>query len=429
MVDPAPDPSPVPERESVGAEPSLTRRDLLAGAAGAAAASALSRLAPVDVAAQEAQPGPSAPPDPTKVPGATAGDLGDRSPFESPAREHASSYFSKTPLHELDGTITPADLHYERHHGGIPTIDPERYELLIHGMVERPTVFSLADLKGLPSVTRTCFLECSGNIRANGPEETTAQTLCGLTSQSEWTGVPLSVVFREVGVSPEASWFLAEGMDAAVLSRSIPVEKAFDDALVVYAQNGEAIRPANGYPVRLLLPGWEGNTNVKWLRRLELADRPFMTREETSKYTEGIRGGKARQFSFVMDARSVITQPSYPSQVEPGWIEVRGIAWSGRGRVDRAELSFDEGESWVAAELQEPILPKAHTRFRYLWRWDGSEATVMSRAIDETGYVQPTLREFIDARGRYSGPYHRNPITGVRVQPGGRVVYRTEAWE
>lgn len=413
--------------------PGINRRDLLAGAAGAAAASALARLLPRSVAGQEpgqqaAAARPTAPEDPTKVLGMPASDRGERSAFETPAREHESSYFSKTPLHELDGTITPADLHFERHHETIPTIDPARYELLVHGMVERPTVFTLDDLKSLPSVTRVCFIECSGNLRVNAPEETTPQTLCGLTSQSEWTGVPLSVVLREVGVSPGASWFLAEGMDAAVLTRSIPLDKAYDDALLAYRQNGDALRPANGYPVRLLLPGWEGNTNVKWLRRMELADRPFMSREETSRYTEGIKGGKARQFSFVMDARSVITDPCYPKTVAPGWIEVRGIAWSGRGRIERAELSFDEGATWVAAELQEPVLPKAHTRFRYLWRWDGTEATVLSRAVDETGYVQPTVREFIDARGPESGPYHRNPITGWRLKPDGRVVLRTEEW-
>lgn len=410
--------------------PLVSRRALLAGAAGAAAGAVLGKLLPSEAEAQESGDAPQVevPEDPTKVQGAPPSPLGQRSPFENPERLPRVPTSSRTPHHELNGTITPSDLHYERHHGGIPTIHPDRWELLVHGMVDRPTVFTLDDLKALPAVSRICFLECSGNLRTNAPEETTPQQLCGLTSQSEWTGVPLSVVFREVGASPDATWFLAEGMDAAVLTRSVPVEKAFDDALLAYGQNGEALRPANGYPVRLLLPGWEGNASVKWLRRLELSDEPFMTREETSKYTEGIRGGKARQFSFVMDARSVITDPCYPKTVEPGWIEVRGIAWSGRGRIERAELSFDEGETWLEAELQEPVLPKAHTRFRYLWRWDGSEATVMSRAVDETGYVQPTVREFIDARGPHSGPYHRNPITGWRLLPDGRVVYRTEEW-
>jgi sulfane dehydrogenase subunit SoxC len=262
----------------------------------------------------------------------------------------------------------------------------------------------------------------------NVPEESPPHHFCGLMSQSEWTGVPLSVLFREVGVGPEASWFLAEGMDAARVARSIPVEKAWDDAMVAYAQNGEAIRPENGYPVRLVLPGWDGNTNIKWLRRLELGDEPFMTRWETARYTVAFKDGRARTFMFAMDARSLITTPSYPQRVRPGWIEVRGLAWSGRGRIARAEVSFDEGATWHAADLQEPVLPKAHTRFRYLWRWDGTETTVLSRAVDETGYVQPALRELVDARGVGSGPYHMNPITGWRLRPDGTVVFRTEEW-
>jgi sulfane dehydrogenase subunit SoxC len=213
-----------------------------------------------------------------------------------------------------------------------------------------------------------------------------------------------------------------------VLTRSIPMEKAWDDAMIAYAQNGEPLRPEQGFPVRLLLPGWEGNTNVKWLRRMELADHAFMTREETSKYTEALKGGTARQFSFVMDARSIITSPTYPQHVQPGWIELRGIAWSGRGSIARAELSFDEGTTWHAADLQPPVLSKAHTRFRYLWKWDGREATVLSRAVDDTGYIQPTQRELIDARGPGGGPYHLNPVTGWRFKPDGSVVFRTEPW-
>ena len=209
-------------------------------------------------------------------------------------------------------------------------------------------VFTVEDLKRFPSISRTYFLECSGNYRRNAPETTTAQQVCGLTSNSEWTGVPLATLFHEVGVKPSAKWFLAEGRDAAKLSRSIPIEKAFDDAIIAYGQNGEALRPEQGYPVRLLLPGWEGNTNVKWLGRLKLGDEPFMTREETSKYTEVMKDGKARQFSFVIDARSIITSPSYPQKMRRGWNEIRGIAWSGRGKIARAELSFDEGRTWHA---------------------------------------------------------------------------------
>ena len=366
------------------------------------------------------------PPDPTKVPGPGPSPLGARSTFESPVRTFSATS-SRTPLQELHGVITPADLHFERHHAGVPVIDPKNYSLLVHGMVERPTVFTLEDLKRFPSVSRICFLECSGNYALSPPEKTKAQVLAGLMSNSEWTGVPLALILREVGVKKESTWFLAEGQDAAVLTRSIPVEKAWDDALLAYAQNGEAIRPANGYPVRLLLPGWEGNANVKWLRRLEFSDQPFMTREETSHYTETIADGKIRQFSFVMDARSIITSPSHPDTVRPGWIEIRGLAWSGRGRIERVEVSFDEGKSWRAADLQAPVLSKAHTRFRHLWQWDGREATVLSRAVDETGYVQPTLRELVAARGLGTA-YHLNHIVGWRVLADGNVVYRREAW-
>src|SRR5690349_17116761 len=275
--------------------------------------------------------------DPTKAPGPLPGPLGNRSPFEKPVRK-PSDTSSRTPLQDLYGTITPSDLHYERHHGGIPAIDPHKYELVIHGMVDRPTVFTLADLKRFPSLSRIFFLECSGNYRG-GKEALTPQDICGLTSQSEWTGVMLSTLFREVGIHPKATWFLAEGSDAAVMTRSIPVGKGIEDGMIAYAQNGEALRPQQGYPARLFLPGWEGNTSVKWIRRIELSDRPSMTREETSKYTEPIKDGKIRQFSFDIDARSIITFPAYPVQLEKGWVEIRGIAWSGRGKITRVEIS------------------------------------------------------------------------------------------
>lgn len=404
----------------------VSRRALLAGAAGAVGAGVVAGL-PIAGSSQTPPRPPTVPPDPTKVQGRAANELGRRSPFEQPRRT-PWGIASETPHQELHGVITPSDLHYERHHGGVAMVDPAKYSLLVHGMVERPMVFTLDELKRLPSVSRICFLECSGNLWRDATEDARPGDICGLTSQSEWTGVLLSTLLREVGVLPDAKWFLAEGMDAAVMTRSIPIEKARDDAMIAYGQNGEALRPEQGYPARLLCPGWEGNASVKWLRRIELAERPFMTREETSKYTEALRNSTARQFSFVMDARSIITVPCYPQKVSPGWLEIRGIAWSGRGRVARAELSFDEGATWHAAALQAPVLPKAHTRFRFQWRWDGREATILSRAVDETGYVQPTLRELIDARGLGAGPYHLNPITGWRVRPDGSVVFRTEAW-
>ncbi|TXK49230.1 sulfite dehydrogenase [Pontibacter qinzhouensis] len=364
--------------------------------------------------------------DPTKIQGLPPGEAGQKSPFEQLVRL-PSDTSSRTPLQDLHGMITPSDLHFERHHAGIPAIDPAKYELVIHGMVEKPMVFKLADLKRFPAVSRICFLECSGNFRT-GRENMTPQEICGLTSQSEWTGVKLSTLFREVGVKPKATWFLAEGSDAAVMTRSIPVRKGWDDALIVYGQNGEAIRPAQGYPARLLLPGWEGNTSVKWLRRIELSDQPFMTREETSKYSEPVRDGKIRQFSFEMDARSIITFPAYPTQLDKGWVEIRGIAWSGRGKIRQVEVSTDAGKSWQCARLQEPVLDKAHTVFRHLWEWRGGATEIMSRATDETGYVQPTLAQLLAARGEDMGGYHLNPITTFVLKRDGQVLFKPETW-
>jgi sulfane dehydrogenase subunit SoxC len=334
-----------------------------------------------------------------------------------------------TPHQHLNGILTPSELHFERHHGGVPDIDPEKHKLVIHGMVERPMTYTLHDLKRFPSVTRICFIECSGNLWRTAPPETTPQDMCGLMSQSEWTGVALSTLFREVGIKDGARWFLAEGSDAAVLARSVPVSKAMDDAMIAYAQNGEAIRPEQGYPVRLITPGWEGNTNVKWIRRIEVSDRPFMTREETSKYTDPLKDGTARQFSFVLDARSIITFPAFPDVLEKGWVEIRGLAWSGRGRIRQVDISTDGGRSWTPASLDGLVLPKAQARFRSMWRWDGQETEIMSRAVDETGYVQPTRAALIAARGVGSVPSHLNPITAWKVNRDGQVVYREEEWK
>lgn len=400
----------------------LTRRTLLGGAATAAVAvvqTSFARGLQIGIPEQAL----TDPDDPTRQMGAPPGKVGTRSKFETLVKD-PSDISSRSPLQDLHGIITPSDLHFERHHNGVPTIDPNKYELLIHGLVDRPTVFSLADLKRFPSVSRIAFLECSGNFRT-GKETLRPQEICGLTSQSEWTGVLLSTLFREVGVKPGSSWFLAEGGDSAKMTRSIPTAKGWNDAIIAYAQNGEALRPEQGYPVRLFLPGWEGNTSVKWLRRLELGDAPWHTREETSKYTEPIRNGKYRQFSFDIDARSIITYPTYPVQIEKGWVEIRGLAWSGRGNVTRVEVSTDAGKSWQLAQLQEPVLDKAHVRFRHLWQWSGTETEIMSRVTDETGYVQPTFRQLTEARGSEGG-YHFNPITVWQIKADGRVLNRPE---
>ncbi len=402
--------------------PKISRRKLLGGAATAAVAIVQTAEGKnVQAALSQAQ---LLDDDPTKKLGTFPGQIGTRSSFEKLVKD-PSETSSRSPLQDFYGIITPSDLHFERHHGGVPVIDPSKHELLIHGMVNKPMIFKVADLKRFPSVSRIAFLECSGNFRS-GKETLRPQEICGLTSQSEWTGVKLSTIFREVGIKPTATWFLAEGGDAAVMTRSIPVKKGLDDVIIAYAQNGEALRPEQGYPIRLFVPGWEGNTNVKWLRRIELSDQPFMTREETSKYTEFVNG-KVRQFSFDMDARSIITFPSYPQQVEKGWIEIRGIAWSGRGKVHKVEVSVDAGKSWQIANLQEPILDKAHTAFRYLWKWDGNATEIMSRVTDETGYTQPTLKQLVEARGESNG-YHFNPITAWQIKPDGSVLFKPESF-
>ena len=401
----------------------ISRRDLLAGAAGALGAAVVGGITQAETSAQQAPAQET-----IHQQGAFASDLGTRAPsVQARRRVNPARQVSRTPLQDLDGTIKPADLHFERHHAGIPNIDPAKYTLLIHGMVEKPLVLSLDDLRRFPSITRIAFLECSGNFARNAAETTRPQELCGLTSQSEWTGVSLALLLREAGIRSGAAWLLAEGQDAAVMARSIPVDKALDDALIAYAQNGEPLRPAQGFPARLFLPGWEGNANVKWLRRIEVGDQAYMTRDETSKYTENLKDGTARQFSFVMDARSVITAPNYPQRVTPGWLEVRGIAWSGRGRIARVELSADGGKTWKLATLQQPVLSKAHTRFTYMFQWTGQDAELISRATDETGYIQPTQHQLVEARGANTG-YHLNPITGIRFKADGSVVYRQETW-
>ena len=414
----------------------ISRRDLLAGAALTAGASLLpfqgkpkAPQAPstaMPLAMPLALP-PAVPADPSAAPGLPTSAQSVRSAFENPARTPIGLQkgSSLTPLHQLTGSITPNDLMFERHHSGVPTIDPARHKLLIHGMVVRPMSFTLDDLKRLPSVSRIHFLECSGNGRAayKAPQPgMTAQIVDGLTCNGEWTGVPLATVLREVGVSGSAKWFLAEGSDAAKLSRSVPIEKAWDDALLVWAFNGEALRPSNGYPLRLFLPGYEGNTCIKWLRRIKLTDQPNMSKDETSKYTDPLKGGKARMFSFHMDVKSVITSPATPVKVERGWREISGVAWSGRGKILRVDVSTDGGATWQQAKLHGPALPKAHTRFTLMWDWNGQATTLMSRATDETGGVQPTRAVFEETRGKGTD-YHFTYIRAWNISADGAVTF------
>jgi sulfane dehydrogenase subunit SoxC len=378
-----------------------------------------------------------APDDPMRIPGTLPRPYGERSSFETYARlggagpgaphgwgaNAPSNFNSLTPQQELHGIITPSSLHFERHHNGVPTIDPARHRLLIHGLVERQLLFAMADLERLPSTSRIAFLECSGNTWDGWrePQDFSVQDTHGLMSTSEWTGVKLSTLLEAAGIRREAKWMLAEGSDAAGLDRSVPLtDEVVNEAMICYGQNGEALRPEQGYPLRLFLPGFEGNINVKWLRRLKLGAAPFMTRWETAKYTDLLPDGKAYQFTLVMEAKSVITYPSGQQRIQPGFHEIRGLAWSGRGRVMKVEVSVDGGRAWQTARLQEPVLSKCHTRFRFPWRWNGEEAVLQSRCIDEAGYVQPTRQDLVKVRGTNS-LYHYNAIQSWKVDSDGRV--------
>ena len=373
---------------------------------------------------------PPAIPDSMKAPGAPVGDklYGVPSKYEDHVIRNVPknqaqyiSSASRTPLGDLDGIITPSGLFYERHHGGVPVIDPAQHRLMLHGLVKNPMLFTVDELRRLPSVSRIHFLECSGNPVYTKPYGKTASDLVGLVSCGEWTGVSLKLLLDEVGLTAGAKWVMAEGADAAAMTRSIPLEKCLDDAMVAYSQNGERLRPEQGYPLRLLVPGFEGNMNVKWLRRLKVTDAPVYSREETSKYTDLLPTGKAREFTFYMEAKSIITSPSGGQRIPgAGFVEIRGIAWSGHGKVRRVDVSVDGGRNWAEAALQEPVLTRSLTRFRFPWKWDGQPTVIQSRVTDETGYVQPTFEQLLGERGVNSF-YHNNAIQPWRVASSGEV--------
>ena len=364
------------------------------------------------------------------APGAGMGPAGAPSPYEEnlvraplgsePGTTGAG--VSRTPLQHLDGLITPSRLHFERHHSGIPDINPDQHRLVIHGLVERPLAFDVASLDRYPQVSRIQFLECSGNsgaLTAPKPVDGDCAAIHGLISGSEWGGVPLSVLLDEAGVKPDGRWVVANGADAAVMSRSVPLEKIMDDAIVALYQNGERLRPSNGYPMRLFLPGWEGNASVKWLRSLKVTDQPAMTKDETAKYSDLGSDGMARLFTFPMSVKSVITSPSPGLGLTGrGVYQISGLAWSGHGSIRGVEVSADGGATWAEAALDTHVLPRSLTRFRAAWRWNGGPATLMSRAVDDTGAVQPTRAQVM--AGRAPGSiYHYNGIQAWAVDRQG----------
>ena len=349
-------------------------------------------------------------------------------PNGEPRNSHA-----RTPHQLLNGTVTPNGLHFTIVHSGTPDIDPDRHRLVIHGLVKQPLEFSLESLARYPMVSRMAFVECGGNsapMFSPQPMQASVQALHGLASSAEWTGVLLSTLLEETGIDPKAKWLVAEGADSLALSRSVPLGKALDDAMVALYQNGERLMPGNGYPMRLLLPGWEGNMNVKFLRRLKLVDQPAMTYYEAKIYSQILPGGKAYQFYFLQEVKSFITHPSHGMAMKgTGFYEISGVAYSGNGRIARVMVSADGGRSWAQAALQEPVLSKAFTRFRVPWRWDGGPAVLQSRAWDEAGNVQPTRAEFVAQRGELPAAppilafsnQHYNSITSWAIDAKGEV--------
>jgi sulfane dehydrogenase subunit SoxC len=359
-------------------------------------------------------------------------------PQPSSSADYHKDFGYRTPLQNSVGYLTPPALHYIVSHGyDPPDIDPNAHRLLIHGMVDRPIIFSLEDLRRLPSVSRVHFVECNGNSAPTGPTgeirrsaKANAQDTHGLTSCSIWTGIPVSLLLKQAGVQPGGKWIIAEGAEKGKHSKSIPMEKAMDDMMVAYGQNGEAIRPEQGYPLRLLVPGWEGINNVKWLRRIKVVDEPVMAMRETTKYPSLRMDGKARWFQSQLGPKSVITRPSGGQKLAgPGFHEISGLAWSGGGAITRIEVSSDGGRNWKDAEMQGPAYKKAHTRFGLAWEWNGEETVLQPRATDDQGEVQPTVVEiaefwrvkpgFLEETGTVVG--HFNAIQPWKINRDGSI--------
>jgi sulfane dehydrogenase subunit SoxC len=333
----------------------------------------------------------------------------------------AESSVNFTPLHELDGIITPSGLCFERHHGGVAEINPTDHRLMINGLVDKPLVFTMDDIKRMPRINKVYFLECAANsgMEWRGSQLNGCQFTHGMIHNVMYTGVPLKVLLDEAGMKPNAKWLMLEGADSAGMNRSLPIEKALNDVMIAFAMNGEALRPEQGYPLRAVIPGWEGNMWVKWLRRIEVGDQPWQTREETSKYTDLLADGNSRKYTFVMDAKSVVTNPSPQAPLKhKGRNVLSGLAWSGRGVVKRVDVSLDGGRNWQTSRIDGPVFDKAAVRFYVDFDWNGEELMIQSRAIDSTGYVQPSKDELRKVRG-VNSIYHNNGIQTWLVRSSG----------
>ena len=422
----------------LAAPTSAARREFLRGVARSVAlagsAAIAAGAAPRAAAAELANDLPPNVPGWSKALGAPilASPYGVPSPFTANVKRRESPGLTRTPyssvaftpLQNLFGIITPSGLHFERHHAGVPDVDPALHRLMIHGLVRNPRIYTMDDLMRFPSVSRIHFIECGANtgMEWGNVAVPTVQYTHGMLSCSEWTGVLLSTLLDEAGIDAKTGRFvLAEGADGAGLTRTIPIAMAQDDVMVCYAQNGEMLRPEQGFPLRLLVPGVQGVSSVKWLRRIKVGDQPWNTREEALHYIDLMPGGVHRQYTWIQEAKSVITSPSGGQVVQDrGFHEITGLAWSGRGKVARVDVSTDGGSRWRTARLQEPVLTKSLTRFRIDWTWGGEPALLQSRVMDDTGYVQPAIQQLREVRGRRS-IYHNNAIQTWQVDPSGNV--------
>ncbi|MDG1107924.1 MAG: sulfite dehydrogenase [Burkholderiaceae bacterium] len=328
------------------------------------------------------------------------------------------------PLQGLFGIITPSGLHFERHHQGWWDIDPSKHRFMVNGLVSRPRVFTMDDLMRLPSVSRIHFIECGANT---GPEWgnvalPSVQYTHGMISCAEFTGVLLSTVLEMCGIDKKrARYVLAEGADGSSMTRTISMETAMDDVIVAWGMNGEMLRPENGYPLRLVVPGVQGVSWVKYLRRIEVGDKPYATKDEAIHYIDLQPDGQHRQYTSIQECKSVITTPSGgQTLLDQGYYNISGLAWSGRGSVKRVDVSVDGGRNWRTARMEGPVLSKALTRFNIDWVWDGKPAIIQSRAIDSTGYVQPKINQLRAVRGTRS-VYHNNAIQSWKITENGEV--------
>ena len=361
------------------------------------------------------------------------GSYGKPSKYESNVKRRQSPGLTQTtqasvsfaPLQSLFGIVTPSGLHFERHHQGWWDIDPSKHRLMINGMVKSPKVFTLDEIMRLPSVSRFHFIECGANTAVDWGNVAvpTAQYTHGMISCSEFTGVPLITLLELAGADLKAGKFvLAEGADGSSMTRTIPMSLITSgEVFVAYGQNGEMLRPEQGYPLRLIVPGVQGVSWVKYLRRIEVGDMPYATKDEAVHYIDLQPSGQHRQYTSIQECKSVVTTPSGGQVLlDKGFYNITGLAWSGRGKVKRVDVSVDGGRNWRTARLETPVLSKALTRFNLDWVWDGKPAIIQSRAMDETGFVQPTYKQLRDVRGTRS-IYHNNAIQSWLVQENGEV--------